>query len=129
MGRRPSPCLDAEPLPDEPFDWSVVPADLGDEVAATLSAIDRVCDAALDVELRTVSRRLLARLVEADTAPFRRSPHHDRLAAGIVAVACFDERRVLSPGADLACALRTRAPPIDTSEGPGRGHGRAGLRR
>jgi hypothetical protein len=82
--------LDADPLPDEPFDWSVVPPELHDAVASTLSAIDRVCDAELDVELRTISRRMLARLVQAETAPFRRSPHHDRLAAGIVAVACFD---------------------------------------
>jgi hypothetical protein len=82
--------LDDEPLPDEQFDWSVVPPEVHDEVATVLEAIDRVCDAALDVELRTVSRRLLARLVQEDVAPFVRSPHHERLAAGIVAVACFD---------------------------------------
>ena len=82
--------LDAEPLPDEPFDWSAVPESLRAAVGEVLENIDQACDAVLDDEMRTISRRLLARLVTTDPSAFSRSLNYDRLAAGIVAVACVD---------------------------------------
>src|SRR6476620_11581542 len=45
--------LDARPLPDEPFDWSVVdPADVP-FVRDVVALSDRCCDEILDTEFRT----------------------------------------------------------------------------
>ncbi|TQN42133.1 hypothetical protein FHU33_1527 [Blastococcus colisei] len=57
--------LDAEPLPDEQFDWRQVPDDVHEHVAEVLVLVDRCCDELFDVELRTAARRLLARLATA----------------------------------------------------------------
>lgn len=62
--------LDADPLPDEPFDWSQVPADVRAPVGEVLALVDRCCDELFDVELRTAARRLLARLAAADPRLF-----------------------------------------------------------
>jgi hypothetical protein len=76
--------LDASPLPDEPFDWSVVePRDVA-FVEQVLALSDRCCVEILDVEFRTVTRRILARVAGRDPRPFRRSPDAARCAASLV---------------------------------------------
>lgn len=54
--------LDAEPLPDEPFDWSTVPTAHRGAVEQVLALVDDVCDQWFDLEHRTACRRLLARV-------------------------------------------------------------------
>jgi hypothetical protein len=71
--------LDADPLPDEPFDWRQVPDDVRGPVGGVLDLVDRCCDELLDVELRTAARRLLARL--AATAPRLLAGRPDMTAA------------------------------------------------
>jgi hypothetical protein len=76
--------LDTAPLPDEPFDWTGIPDDIHERVAAVLATVDRVCDAELDdVELRTASRRLLATVAAGDPRVFRRAGSTDISAAAI----------------------------------------------
>jgi hypothetical protein len=76
--------LDAEPLPDEPFDWSGVDARDRAIVAAVLERCDAACGELLDAEYRTIARRILALLATRDPRPLRRTTNADRLAAGIV---------------------------------------------
>jgi hypothetical protein len=76
--------LDAIPLPDERFDWSVVePRDVA-FVEQVLALSDRCCVEMLDIEFRTVTRRILARVAARDPRPFRRRPHAARCAASLV---------------------------------------------
>jgi hypothetical protein len=76
--------LDAVPIPDEPFNWSVVePADHA-FVSEVVALSDRYCDATLDVEFRTITRRLIARVARRDPRPFRRSRDAARCAAAFV---------------------------------------------
>ena len=66
--------LDAVPIPDEPFSWMGVreshKALVGEVVAAVDAAFDTAFEAAsaspLDVEYRTITRRLLARVADRD---------------------------------------------------------------
>jgi Domain of unknown function (DUF6398) len=76
--------LDTEPIPDEPFDRSGVAPQ--DEAIATavLERCDAACDALLDVEFRTIARRILALVATRDPRPLRRSAKPDRIAAGVV---------------------------------------------
>ena len=64
--------LDVEPLPDEPFAWGRVAADVRGRVGEVVELTDGCCDALLDVEHRTAARRLLAAAVEGDPNIFRR---------------------------------------------------------
>ncbi|MCZ2804868.1 DUF6398 domain-containing protein [Modestobacter sp. VKM Ac-2983] len=73
--------LDAEPLPDEPFAWERVPDDVHGRVAEVVELVDRCCDAMLDVEHRTATRRLVAAAAEGDPEVFRRRGRSDTLAA------------------------------------------------
>lgn len=63
--------LDEQPLPDEAFDWSVVPEEIRPKVEEILAMCDENAVEMLDVEHRTANRRLLARVVAADPAYFR----------------------------------------------------------
>ncbi len=65
--------LDDEPLPDEPFAWSRLPADIHDRVGEVLVLVDGCCAELLDDECRTACRRLLADVAEGDPAVFRRA--------------------------------------------------------
>lgn len=76
--------LDAEPLPDEPFDWSVVEAQDRPFVVQILELSDPCCDEMLDTELRTATRRILARVAARDPRALRRSTNARRCAAGLV---------------------------------------------
>lgn len=75
--------LDADPLPDEPFAWEGVPADVHERVAEVLGLVDRCCDELLDVEYRTACRRFLARAAAAGPRIFRRGGRAETAAAAI----------------------------------------------
>jgi hypothetical protein len=75
--------LDTVPLPDEPFRWDPIPADIHDRVAEVLRLVDRCCDELLDVEYRTACRRYLGRAAVADPEIFRRRSRADTAAAAI----------------------------------------------
>ncbi|MEN4398238.1 hypothetical protein A5731_28120 [Mycolicibacterium conceptionense] len=79
--------LNAVPLADEPFDWSGIPDDVAPRVAEVLELVDRCCDTLLDVEYRTVARRVLARIASAGPAVFRRKSRTDTAAAAVVWIA------------------------------------------
>ena len=64
--------LDATPLPDEPFGWDAIPADIRDRVGEVLALVDRCCDELLDTECRTACRRFLAGAAAGDPEIFRR---------------------------------------------------------
>jgi len=70
--------LDAEPLPDEPFDWSAVEPVDRPFVGEVLRLAEECCHALLDAEYRTIARRLLARIAAHDPRPLRRSPNAAR---------------------------------------------------
>jgi hypothetical protein len=71
-GREALAALDTEPLPDEDFDWSVVPADITEPVAETVRLLDDLATERFDVEFRTACRRFLATVVTGDPGIFRR---------------------------------------------------------
>ncbi len=75
--------LDASPLPDEEFEWSQVADDVRGRVGEVLSICDRCCDDLLNVEYRTVCRRLLARVATGDPEIFRRRGSSDTAAAAL----------------------------------------------
>lgn len=76
--------LDADPLPDEPFDWEVIPDDVHDRVGQVLELVDRCCEELLDVEYRTACRRLLADVAAGDPGILRRRGRADIAAAALV---------------------------------------------
>jgi hypothetical protein len=76
--------LSDDPLPDEPFDWSGIPAQWHEATAATLARLDQVTTELCDVETRTIGRRILTALVAGDPGLFKRSADTDRLAVAIV---------------------------------------------
>ena len=76
--------LNADPLPDEPFDWSGVEERDAPMVRAILDRSDACCTEILDLEFRTIARRILARVAARDPKALRRSTNHDRVAAGLV---------------------------------------------
>jgi hypothetical protein len=75
--------LDEAPLPDEPFGWEPIPADIHERVAEVLGLLDRCCDERLDVEYRTAGRRVLARAAAKDPEIFRRRGRAETAAAAI----------------------------------------------
>ncbi|MGU3499448.1 DUF6398 domain-containing protein [Mycobacterium sp. C31M] len=79
--------LDTEPLPDEPFDWSGIADDIESRVAEVLALADRCCDELLDVEYRTVCRRVLARVATYSPEVFRRKGSLATAAAAVVWIA------------------------------------------
>ena len=75
--------LDARPLPDEPFDWAVVPEDVRAPVEQVLTLVDEACGALLDREHRTACRRLLAAVAEHGPHVLRRKGRPETAAAAI----------------------------------------------
>ncbi len=75
--------LDTAPLPDEPFAWAPIPADIHERVTEVLQLIDQCCDELLDVEYRTACRRHLGRAAAADPDIFRRRGRAETAAAAI----------------------------------------------
>jgi hypothetical protein len=75
--------LHAEPLPDEPFaDCDVADVDRSFAVAV-ISLFEEQCDRWLDVEYRTIGRRLFARALLNSPTLIRRSSSPVRFAAGL----------------------------------------------
>jgi hypothetical protein len=75
--------LDAEPLPDEEFDWAGIPEEIRPTVQAILDGCDACADALLDAEHRTAMRRFLAQAATNDPALFRRRGSPVRGAAAV----------------------------------------------
>jgi hypothetical protein len=86
--------LDAEPLPDEEFDWSDIDAEIRPTVQVILDECDACADAILDTEHRTAMRRFLARAAAGDPALFRRRSSPVRGAAAVTWVICTANRTV-----------------------------------
>ena len=96
--------LDDEPLPDEPFEWSGIPAEIHPVVGQFLDACDRCATELLDVEHRTAMRRFLSRAAVADPALFRRKGSPLRGAAAVAWVICRANDTVGSYRSELAVA-------------------------
>jgi hypothetical protein len=86
--------LDADPLPDEEFDWSGIPEEIRPTVQAILEGCDACADAVLDVEHRTAMRRFLARAARNDPALFRRKASPVRGAAAVAWVIASANRTI-----------------------------------
>lgn len=95
--------LDADPLPDEPFAWQRVAPDIATRVADVVALTDAACDALLDVECRTATRRLVADIAAADAAAIARGRADTAAAALVWAIAKANER--LSHGGLTVTAL------------------------
>jgi Domain of unknown function (DUF6398) len=76
--------LNADPLEDEPFDWTAIPDAGCGFVAEVVDLIANACGQFLDTEYRTASQRLLARVMSHDPRAVLRSTRPDRIAAGVV---------------------------------------------
>ena len=86
--------LDAEPLPDEKFDWRGIPEGVRPTVQAILDECDGCADAILDVEHRTAMRRFLAEAARNDAGLFRRKGSPVRGAAAVAWVIATVNRTV-----------------------------------
>lgn len=75
--------LDDAPLPDEPFEWAGVPADIHPVVQEMLESCDRFANQRDDVEYRTAMRRFLSRAAVGDPSIFRRRGSAVRGAAAV----------------------------------------------
>jgi hypothetical protein len=75
--------LDDRPLPDEPFAGAGIAADIRPLVDEILRLCDACCDALLDAEYRTATRRLLARAAIGDPGVFRRKAKATNAAAAL----------------------------------------------
>ena len=76
--------LDAEPLIDEPFAWSTVRDADREAVRALLALTDACCDQWLDVEYRTIVRRLIARISAHEVTALRGRAAPRSTAAALV---------------------------------------------
>lgn len=75
--------LDAVALPDEPFSWAVVPADVHERVTDVLALVEGCCEELLDAEYRTACRRFLAGAAAGDPEIFRRRGKAATAAAAV----------------------------------------------
>lgn len=71
-GREALMALDPDALPDEDFDWSVVPDDVRATVEQVLEPLDEFTARLGGIEFRTACRRFLAAVVVGDANVFRR---------------------------------------------------------
>ena len=86
--------LDAEPLPDEPFDRTGIAADVLGRVEQVLELCDLACDQLFDVEIRAATRRLLHRVAVRNPGTFRRNGSIHTAAAGLVEVVARRNHRI-----------------------------------
>lgn len=100
-GRQQLHDLDTQPLPDEPFEWAGIPADIHPAVQLVLDTCDRCADELLDVEHRTAMRRFLGRVAAGDPEIFRRKASPIRAAAAVAWVICRANSSVGGYGAGL----------------------------
>lgn len=76
--------LDADPLPDEPFDGSTLAPDAAKAVHEVLTLIDDACTVLPDPEVRIAARRLTARVTAGDAAVVMDQPNRAVSAAVLV---------------------------------------------
>jgi hypothetical protein len=93
-----------QPLPDEPFCWEHIPDDVAPRVREVLMLVDGACDSIFDVEIRTASRRLLARVAAGDPEIFRRKGRADTAAAAIAWIVAKNNKLIGGRGM-RACDL------------------------
>lgn len=94
--------LDAEPLPDEEFDWTGIPEEVRPTVQAILDECDATADAVLDAEHRTAMRRFLVRAARNDPALFRRKGSPVRGAAAVAWIIATGNRTIGSYRSPMA---------------------------
>jgi hypothetical protein len=104
-GREALEQLDADPLPDEPFDWTGVEDDIKEKVSEVLALCDRNADELLDLEHQTANRRLLRDLAAANPAFFRGRAAARTSAAAISYMVAHANRSLSSYGPLTAQAL------------------------
>lgn len=75
--------LTAEPLADEPFAWTGLPAEIHHRVAEVLLQCDDCCDHYFDIEHRTAVRRLLHDVAASDPQIFLRRGKSETAAAAL----------------------------------------------
>lgn len=90
--------LDAEPLPDEALDLSMVDDDIRPVVETISGLCDGFADENLDVEFRTGMRRLLRAVAEKKPAVFRRKAKPEGRAAAAAWLVCSANDTVGSYG-------------------------------
>lgn len=90
--------LDAEPLPDIPFDWTGVPDDIHAAVEQILALTDRCCEDMFDTEYRTACRRMLARAASIGPCAFRGRVRVEISAAAVVMTVCETNGLLASAG-------------------------------
>jgi hypothetical protein len=93
--------LDAEPLPDEDFEWAGVPDDIRSRVQEVLELCDRCADELFDVEHRTAFRRFLGRAAVGDPSIFRRKGAANRAAAAVCWAVAKANQTIMYTGARL----------------------------
>ena len=79
----PMPELDTEPLPDEAFDWTGVPAEAREMVSTVLALADTCCSEFWHTERRTAVRRLLHDAAAQSTIPMFRGGSAKQAAAAL----------------------------------------------
>lgn len=104
--------LDDSPLPDEPFAWHTVPAELAPRFAEILDRTDRWADEHADVEFRTAVRRLLALVAAASPNTVATVAETDEVGVAL--------RWIIASANDLLEGRDGSAPPIERF-GPGAG--------
>ncbi|MGQ0845280.1 MAG: DUF6398 domain-containing protein [Sporichthyaceae bacterium] len=80
--------LEDAPLPDEPFAWDAIPADVHDRVGEVLALVEGCCEELLDGEYRTAARRFLADVAAGDPQIFRRRAKPQNAAAAVCWTVC-----------------------------------------
>jgi hypothetical protein len=90
--------LRTDALPNEDFDWSLVPTDAHGVVAEVLRLLDALADEHFDVEFRTACRRFLAAMVSGDPDVLRRGSTSS--AAAVVAWLVGRSNGVVARGGD-----------------------------
>lgn len=86
--------LDADPLPDDEFEWTGISDEIRPAVRAILDGCDACADALLDVEHRTAMRRFLARAARNDPRLFQRKGSPVRGAAAVAWVVATGNRTI-----------------------------------
>ncbi|RHW25384.1 hypothetical protein D0Z08_19335 [Nocardioides immobilis] len=86
--------LDAEPLPDEEFQWAGIDEEIRPTVQAIIDECDACADAMLDIEHRTAMRRFLARAARNNPKLFRRKGSPVRGAGAVAWVIATANRTI-----------------------------------
>jgi hypothetical protein len=111
--------LAVERLPDEPFDRAAVPPEATEAVERVVALVDEVCEELFDIELRTVARRVIARLAAADPSLFTRRSRLENTVAALVWLAATANDAFTTHGVlvkELAARLGVTGTPSQRAE-------------